>query len=136
MACLLVVACCDEKGSYPPTQPAVPEPSCADSGSLDADSAESSDARCDLRVDSVKPGVVTLDEQFLGPNVVLRGCAFTGTRDVQVNVWSVSFTVVDDTTIVFAMPLKRSDVPTLPGLFQIDVIKVQPDQTSAEIYLK
>ncbi len=90
-----------------------------------------------LSVQSVFPDHVILNSSGCSGNVTFKGCGFIGVRDVQVNVQSVPFTVVDDTTIVAALcSFSRADYPTLSAaaspnvtvVVQADIIKRQPDQ--------
>lgn len=108
---------------------------CADAGlELDASTPDVSapDASpdveagpCALRVDSLSPSTVRGGEL-----VTMRGCGFLGVRDVQVNVYSVPYRIVDDFTIVFTT-WTPEDFVELPYSAAVDVIRIQPDQVQA-----
>lgn len=110
---------CSDAGAGPIQDSSIPP---KDPSSPDAMLSEP----CALRVDSIDPPMIRLSE---GGSVLVRvrGCAFVGVQDVQVNVTSVSFIVLDDTTLVF----RSSDVgmPPVPYRAEVDIIKRQPDQT-------
>ena len=80
-------------------------------------------------ITEIAPGVVGPD----GGLVTLKGCNFLPVRDVEVNVYSVPFVVVDDRTIVFRAPpaseLGLEEPPAFP--VQVDVIAKQPNQSQA-----
>lgn len=82
---------------------------------------------CALRVDSLEPSTVRGGEL-----VTMRGCGFVGVRDVEINVTSVAFVVVDDSTIVFPAPT-LDDFVELPFDAPVDVIRRQPDQVQARL---
>lgn len=91
-----------------------------------------------MDLDSVSPAAVTIDETAgTRPLITFRGCGFTGVRDVQVNVYSVQFVVVDDATIVATIPVewKRSDF-ALPITVKVDILKQQPDQVQIDLVLR
>lgn len=119
--------------SSPSSSPS--SPPCPDAG-LELDAAPAVDASapdaspaveagpCALRVDSLTPSTVPAAGGVL---VRMRGCGFLGVRDVEVNVTSVDFTIVDDETIVFRA--WSPDFPLeLPYSAEVDIIRKQPDQ--------
>lgn len=78
-----------------------------------------------LEINSIAPAVVTLPRGTDTPwaVIVLHGCGFNAVRDVEVNVMSVPFTVIDDETIAFDLPFWHAeDFEVLPATVQVDVI--------------
>jgi hypothetical protein len=94
--------------------------------SVDADAtADAQDGPCALRIDALTPTTVPRGAE--GMTILAIGCGFTGVTDVEVNVTSVEFGVIDDRHIVFKswvpeFPLER------PYKAYVDIIKHQPDQ--------
>lgn len=130
VAAALALAACTVTSS-PSSPPS--SSSCPDAGPppVELDAAPAADASpdvdaepCALRVDSLVPTVVPTAGGVL---VTMSGCGFLGVRDVEVNVQSVPFSIVDDHTIVF-----RAWVPdegtVFPFSAEIDIIRKQPDQ--------
>lgn len=121
-----------------------------DASSLDGATADASDAGADaslyapgdwcygagLTVDSVAPAAVMVDA--VAQQITLKGCGFSRVVDVEVNVFSVPFVIVDDTTIVATLPMQdRNDFGgdglALPATVHIDIIVKPATQVQTSI---
>lgn len=80
---------------------------------------------CSLRIDSLSPREV---QSRGGEVVVIRGCGFRGVIDVQINVMSVDYEVVDDREIRARTQEIWLDDPSQPYTAQVDVIRRTDDQ--------
>jgi len=86
---------------------------------------------CPLSIESLVPSEVWAGQAH-NTLIVAKGCGFEGVRDVQVNVTSVPFEVLNNTTMVFLAALEPLDLDNLP-LGEVDIIRVQPDQVQTFI---
>ncbi len=130
----LLLAC---GGSVPATSTAPAEP-CSSTDAGDAGESPDVSVRVEAAVAVCSGGltVETMDPTavpYSGAHealITLRGCGFTGVRDVEVNVYSVPFRVLDDRTLVFLAAREPLDASgEYPLQVQVDVIKNQPEQT-------
>lgn len=81
---------------------------------------------CPFKLDHFEP-VTVLVGQAQNTLVVAKGCGFLTVHDVQVDVVSVPFRALDDTTLVFAAsrnPIEPGPVP----LGEVDILRTPPEQ--------
>lgn len=81
---------------------------------------------CPFKLDHFEP-VTVLVGQAQNTLVVAKGCGFLTVRDVQVDVVSVPFRALDDTTLVFAASRNPIEPGPLP-LGEVDILRTPPEQ--------